>query len=153
MPTMAPSRYRGSRSRRSRTRRRFRALETMMNRLAAIMSALLDVPIVARDAQKDLFQARTGRREIRARRQLLERAVGHFFSVIHDDDARADFLNQVQEMRGEQDRRAVARARGDGVPHPPDTDWIEPGQRLVEQQRRRVPDEAARNHDLLPHAA
>ena len=38
-PTMAPTRYRGSRSRRSLTRTRFRAEQTRMYRLAPIMAA------------------------------------------------------------------------------------------------------------------
>ncbi len=91
--------------------------------------------------------------EIGARRELGERAVGDLATAVHDDHARADFLDQVQQVRRQENRGAGARARDDRLAHAADADRIEPGQRLVEQQRRRVAHQAAGDHDLLPHAA
>jgi len=50
-----------------------------------------------------------------------------------DDDARADFFDQMQEVRRQQNRRAGARPRHDGLAHPADAERIEASQRLVEQ--------------------
>ena len=41
--------------------------------------------------------------------QLGDRAVGDLPAAVHDDDARADLLDQVQQVRRQQDRRAGAR--------------------------------------------
>ena len=50
--------------------------------------------------------------QIGARRELRERAVGDLAAAVHDDHARADLLDQVQQVRRQQNRRAGrARAR------------------------------------------
>src|SRR5260221_160805 len=109
--------------------------------------------VVARHAQEDLLEARARRREVVAARQLVERAVGDLLPTVHDDDARTDLLDEMQQVRRQQDRGARLRARDDRFPHPPDAQRVEARQRFVEQQRRRIPDEPARDHDLLPHPA
>ena len=58
----------------------------------------------------------------------------------------------MEQVRRQQDRGSGPRARDNGRPHPLDSNWIETGQRLVEQQRRRVSDQGARDDDLLSHA-
>ena len=87
------------------------------------------------------------------RRQLGDRAVGDLLPAIDDHDARADLLHQVQQVRRHDDGAAAAAARHDRLAHPPDAEWVEPGQRLVEEQRRRIVQQPARDGDLLLHAA
>jgi hypothetical protein len=59
----------------------------------------------------------------------------------------------MEEVRAEEDRRAGARAGGDRRLHAADARRIEAGERLVEQEGARLVEEAARDRQLLPHAA
>jgi hypothetical protein len=56
-----------------------------------------------------------------------EGTVNNLPAPIHDDHASADLLNQMQQVRREQDRRAGPAARQDRFPHPPDAERIEAG--------------------------
>ena len=46
---------------------------------------------MSRDAHEDLFETRSGGRELGMRRELLERAIRHLAASVHDDHARANF--------------------------------------------------------------
>jgi hypothetical protein len=59
----------------------------------------------------------------------------------------------VQQVRGHDDRRAPVRALDDRRLHAADAERIEPGQRLVEEERAGLVEEAARDRELLLHAA
>ena len=56
-------------------------------------------------------------------------------------------------MRAEDHRGAGRRARGDRLAHPPHPARIEASERLVENQRRRLVQQAAGDGELLSHAA
>src|SRR5580765_231091 len=119
-------RYRGSRSRRSRARMRFRVVQAVMYWLA--------LSIATGHVQEDLLEARAGGGEIRARGELGDGAVGDLLSAVHDDHARADLLDEMQQMGRHQNRRAAAAARDDRLAHPPDAQWVEARQRFVKKQ-------------------
>src|SRR4029079_13282660 len=85
---------------------------------------------VSRDVHEDLFEVRSRGGQIGARGELVERAVGDLAAAVHDDHPRTDLLDQVQEMRREENRGAIAGARHDGAAHAPDPDRVEAGQRL-----------------------
>src|ERR1700674_3955147 len=96
---MSPKKYRGSRSRRSQRRVRFRMLQMVMYRVAvSIRSPSRAGEVVTSNVQKDLFQARSGLGKIHARRQFPNRAISDFPAAVHDDHARAHFLDQVKQM-------------------------------------------------------
>src|SRR5215203_1027496 len=105
---MAPSIYLGSRSRRSRRRMRFRAEQTMMYRLARIMASIAgpNLGMMSGHPQEHLLEAGAGRRQIGARRERLDRAIRDLATAVHDDDAGAHLLHQMEQVRGQQDRRA-----------------------------------------------
>ena len=106
----------------------------------------------ARHTQEDLFEVGAGGGQLGARRQLGDRTVGYLASVVHDDDPRADFLNHVKKMGRDEDAGAGPAPRDDRFTHTVNADGIEAGERLVEEQRRRIPDETAGDDDLPPHA-
>ena len=74
--------------------------------------------------------------------------------AVHDDHARADLLDQVQQVRREQNRRARRAPRATIVSR---IRRMPIGSRPVSGSSNssvgRVADEAARDDDLLPHAA
>src|SRR5689334_23469973 len=110
----------------------------MMYRLADSIASAAARGIAAGHPHEDLLEIPGG--EIGSRRELGKRSVGDDPAVVHDDDARADLFDEMQQMRREQDRRAGAAARDDRLTHFADADRIEPRQRLVEEQRRGIPD-------------
>lgn len=104
-------------------------------------------------AEEDFFEVHGGFALAEARRDFGERAIGDFLAALEDEDVRADFLEQVEQMGAEDDRRSVARALEDGVFHPADAEGIEAGERLVEEHDLRGVEQAARDRELLFHAA
>ena len=62
------------------------------------------------DLQEDLFEVGISGGEFGAGRQILHGAVGHLVALGHDDHARAHFLDEMQQVRGEDDGSA-SRAR------------------------------------------
>ena len=63
-----------------------------------------------------------------------QRAVDDLSAVLQNQDARADFLDQVQQVRADDDGGAVARAFQDGILHPPDAD-ADPARSAVRQSK------------------
>ena len=57
--------------------------------------------MAAGDVQEDLLEVRPGLREIGARREVGHRAVRNLLSAVHDDDARAHFFDEVQQVFAE----------------------------------------------------
>src|SRR4051794_264829 len=98
----------------------------MMKRLAL---STLYLRIVAGHAKENLLEVGPALGEIGTRAQLLEGAVRDLLPAVHDNDARADFLDEVQQMRRQQYRRAVASARHDRLAHAADAERVESGQR------------------------
>jgi hypothetical protein len=74
-------------------------------------------------------------------------------SALQDEDAARDLLDQVEQVRAHDDRGAAAGALDDRRLHAADAERIEAGERLVEEQRARLVQEAAGDRELLLHAA
>ena len=102
--------------------------------------------------KEDLLEIRAGLGDFGVGRQIGHRTIRHLAPLVHDDHAAADFLDEMQQMRGQQDGGAVSRARDDRFAHAPDPHRVESGQRLVEEQRGRVTHQTAGDHHLLAHA-
>ena len=124
----------------------------------AEVAAWTGCAVVADDREEDVLEGRLlldvfdrGGRE-----QLLE--LGQ--SAVHDDPALVEDRDPVgklfgflQLLRGEQHRRALPREFFDRLPHLDAALWVEPRGRLVEEDHRRVPDEAHRDVEAAAHAA
>ena len=109
------------------------------------------------DGEEDILEGRLlldvfdlGRRE-----QLLELgegAVGDDPTLVEDRDPVGELFGLVQILRREQHRRAVLGEFLDGLPHLDARLGVEPGRRLVEEDDRRIPDEAHRDVEAAAHA-
>ena len=73
--------------------------------------------------------------------------------ALHHEQPRAQLFDEVQQMRAQDHCRAGACARGDRGFHATHPGGIEPGEGLIEQERGWRVEEAARDRELLPHAA
>src|ERR1700728_1207867 len=76
--------------------------------------------------------------------QLRERAVRDDPPLVQDRDPVGELFGLVQVLRREQHCRAAPGEFPDGLPHLEARLWIEPGRRLVQEDHRRIPDEAHR---------
>ncbi len=157
MPTSAPSRYRGSRRRRRRRRiavsRRAGDDVEAGDPITAVQRFRRDRCRTRSRAGKSV-RGRAGRQRGRRARQApgpcRRRPCGPRSMMITRVQISSTRCRRCDESR----IAAPARARrGDRVAHAADADRIETGQRLVEQQHRRIAHQAAGDHHLLAHAA
>src|ERR1700722_9828463 len=94
--------------------------------------------------------------DLGGRQQLLEfgqGAVDDDPAVVEDRDPVGQLLGLVQVLGGEQHRRAARGEFPDGLPHLGACLRVQPGRRLVEEDDRRIPDEAHRDVEPAAHAA
>ena len=94
--------------------------------------------------------------DLGGREQLLELgegAVGDDPALVEDRDPVGELLGLVEVLRGEQHRGALAGELLDGLPHLDPRLRVEPGGRLVEEDHRRVADQAHRDVEAAAHAA
>jgi predicted ATPase/DNA-binding SARP family transcriptional activator len=112
----------------------------------------------AGDGEEDVFEARLlldvgdlGRREELF--QFGEGAVGDDPPLMQDRDPVGEVFGLVQVLRGEQHRDALPGELPDAVPHLDAGLRVEPGGRLVQEDHRRLPDEAHGDVQAAAHAA
>ena len=116
------------------------------------------VAVVADDGEEDVLQGRLlldvldlgGREELL---QLGEGAVRDDPSLVEDRDPVGELLGLVQVLRGEQHRRALPGELLDAVPHLDARLRVEPGGRLVQEDHRRIPDQAHGDVQAAAHAS
>src|SRR5687767_574204 len=106
--------------------------------------------VVADDREEDVFETRLllDVLDLGGREQLLELGEGAVRddpALVQDRDPVREVLGLVQVLRGEQHRGALAGELSDGLPDLDPRLWIEPRRRLVEEQHRRVADQAHRD--------
>ena len=110
----------------------------------------------ADDGEEDVLEGRLlldvldlgGREELL---ELGEGAVGDDPSLVQDRDPVGELFGLVQVLRGEQHRRALPGELLDAVPHLDASLRVEPGGRLVQEDHRRVPDQAHRDVQAAAH--
>jgi hypothetical protein len=87
-----------------------------------------------------------------AAHELADRALGD--DLAHVDDRRdvTRLLDLVEQVRGQQHGAALADQLPDEVAHLQDAGRVEPVHRLVQDQQRRVGQQAARHAEALAHA-
>src|SRR5258706_10119327 len=85
--------------------------------------------------------------------EVPRRALGERAAVVDDLQAIAKALGLVHEVRGEEDRLALAQEQAQLLPHEGARLRIEPGGRLVEEEELRIVHERAREHEAALHAA
>src|SRR5829696_6642142 len=83
---------------------------------------------------------------------LIDRPVRDALSVADDEQLRAQFLDEIEEVRAENHCRARGRARCNRRAHATHSRWIQPSQWLVEDERRRLVKQPTRDGKLLPHS-
>src|ERR1017187_2357239 len=77
-------------------------------------------------ADEDLLEAHVGLAIAELRRHLREGSVGDLVALLEDQDVRAYFLEQMQQVGAQDNGGAVPRATHDRVLHPADAERIEP---------------------------
>ena len=90
------------------------------------------------------------------RQELLELGEGPVLddrALVQDRDAVRELFGLVEVLSREQHRRAPARELPDGLPHLVAGLRVEPGGRLVEEDDRRVADQAHRDVEPASHAS
>ena len=92
------------------------------------------------------------RRSLGGRANLRGRAVRHLPPAVDDDDARADALDDLEDVRAEENRLALRRQLLEQFLHDRRRVGVEPVERLVEKQHVRPVNERGRDEHLLPHA-
>src|SRR5215469_17196941 len=126
----------------------------------AVVAALVGdavLVVVTDESEEDVFEGRLlldvfdpGGRE-----QLFEfgkGAVDDDPSLVEDRDPVGELFGLVQVLRCQQHRRALLGEFLDGLPHLDARLGVEPGRRLVEEDDRRIPDEAHRDVEAAAHA-
>src|SRR5205085_3392717 len=73
--------------------------------------------------------------------------------MMDHEQLRAQLLDEMEQMRAENYRRTGSRPCRDRLTHTAHSRWVQPRERLVENQRGRVVEKTAGNRQLLPHAA
>src|SRR5215216_5792840 len=87
---------------------------------------------------------------IGAGRQLVDGAGDHDTAAVDDDGSLAQVLDEVELVRGEQDGRAPTGLADEDLREGVDGDGVEAGERLVEDQHRRLVEQGADQlHPLL----
>ena len=79
--------------------------------------------------------------------------MGDFFAFLQNEHVRADFLEEVEEMRAEDDGGALTGAAEDGILHATDAEGVEAGEGLVEEHDPGAVQESAGDGEFLLHAA
>ena len=82
----------------------------------------------------------------------VEGAVDDDPTLVEDRDPVGEVFGLVQVLRREQHRGAVLGEFLDGLPHLDAPLGVEPGRRLVEEDDRRIPDQAHRDVEAAAHA-
>ena len=119
--------------------------------------ALTWVAVIAGDGEEDVFEGRLlldifdlgGREELL---QLGEGSVRDDPPLVEDRDPVGELFGLVQVLRREQHRRAAPGQFPDGLPHLEAPLGVEPGRRLVEEDDRRISDQAHRDVEAAAHA-
>src|SRR5260370_190570 len=107
---------------------------------------------LAGGAEEDFFEIRVARLLGESASDFLHGAVNDFAAILEDKDMRTDFLDEMQQVRADNDRRAVARAFEDGIFHSADANRIEASKRFIEIDDPGRMEKAASNRKLLFHA-
>ena len=124
----------------------------------AVRAVAAALAAVADDGEEDVLEGRLllDVFDLGGREQLLELGEG----AVHDDptlvkdrDPVGELFGLVEILRREQHRRALLGELLDGLPHLDAPLGVEPGRRLVEEDDRRIPDEAHRDVEAAAHAA
>ena len=113
--------------------------------------------VVTDDGEEDVLEGRLllDVLDLGGREQLLELGEGAVHddpTLVEDRDPVGELFGLVQVLRREQHRRAVLGELLDGLPHLDAPLGVEPGRRLVEEDDRRIPDEAHRDVEAAAHA-
>jgi hypothetical protein len=122
-----------------------------------VVAALPTSLPVADDGEEDVLEGRLllDVLDLGGREQLLELGEGAVHddpALVQDRDPVGELFGLVQVLGGEQHRRAALGELLDGLPHLDARLRVEPGRRLVEEDDRRVPDEAHRDVEAAAHA-
>ncbi len=115
------------------------------------------LPVVADDREEDVFEGGLllDVLDLGGRQQLLELgqgAVDDDPALVQDRDPVGQLLGLVEVLGREQHGRAARGEFPDGLPHLDARLRVQPGRRLVEEDDRRVPDEAHRDVQAAAHA-
>src|SRR5437660_1077619 len=91
-----------------------------------------DSSFAFRGPEEDLFEIRVAGLFGEFLRYLLDSTVDDLAALLENQNMRADFFDQVQQMRADDDGRALARPAENRVFHPPNAERIQAGERFVE---------------------
>ncbi|CDN42357.1 hypothetical protein BN871_BF_00070 [Paenibacillus sp. P22] len=84
--------------------------------------------------------------------ELGEASVRGDISFVQEDDAAADLLHDVHDMRGIEDRLAFGGKLSENLLDDHDAVCVQSAERLVQKQQIRIVEQAGDEHHLLPHS-
>jgi hypothetical protein len=92
------------------------------------------------------------RRRARRGADVPGRAVSDLPAIVDDDDARADALDDLEDMRAEQDGPTLGGEFLEQLLHDCGGIGVEPVERFIKKENFRTMEESRRDEHLLPHA-